>query len=58
MKIKNIVIALLIILVLVALGVIRELKTQNNMIQYATTNNCTWSWQGTYYGDDRDYICK
>ena len=29
-----------------------------NLAQYAKNNNCEWVYQGTGYGDDRDYICK
>lgn len=57
-NIKNILIAILIIVVIALVGVIRSLNTENNMIKYAAANNCTWSWSGTLYGDDRDYICK
>jgi len=29
-----------------------------NMAIYAEQNNCEWSATGTFYGDDRDFICK
>lgn len=58
MKIKNIVIAVLIVAVVIMLGVIRSLKQAYSLREYAITNNCTWQWQGTVYGDDRDYVCK
>lgn len=29
-----------------------------NLAEYAKNNNCEWTYQGTSYGDDRDYICK
>lgn len=28
------------------------------LASYATTNNCTWHYNGTAYGDNRDYTCK
>lgn len=28
------------------------------MTAYAAQNDCEWVYQGTWYGDDRDYICK
>lgn len=29
-----------------------------NMVQYAANNNCSWHYNGTAYGDNRDYTCK
>lgn len=31
---------------------------QLNMERYASANNCTWQYNGTFYWDDRDYTCK
>lgn len=28
------------------------------MVQYAAENDCAWQYNGTWYGDDRDYTCK
>lgn len=28
------------------------------MVQYAAQNDCEWVYQGTWYGDSRDYTCK
>ena len=28
------------------------------LASYAAANNCTWSYNGTAYGDSRDYTCK
>lgn len=28
------------------------------LASYAATNNCTWHYNGTAYGDNRDYTCK
>ena len=28
------------------------------MNAYAERNNCTWYATGTFYGDNRDFICK
>ncbi len=58
MKTKNIVIVILIIIVATLLGVIVNLKKAYDLRDYAITHNCTWTYQGTAYGDDRDYVCK
>lgn len=57
-RIKNIAIVILALIVVLLLGVILNLKRANNLREYAIANNCEWIYQGTYYGDDRDYICK
>lgn len=57
-RIKNIAIAILMLIVVLLLGVILNLKRANNLREYAIANNCEWVYQGTYYGDDRDYICR
>lgn len=28
------------------------------MARYAQANNCTWYATGSFYGDQRDYVCK
>lgn len=58
MKIKNIAIVLLTVAVAGLLGVVISLKRAYSLREYAIANNCEWTWQGTTYGDDRDYICK
>lgn len=55
---KNIVIVVLVAVIAILLGVVVNLKRAYSLREYAIANNCTWSWQGTTYGDDRDYICK
>ncbi len=55
---KNIVIGVLACAVIVLAGVIVNIKRANDLRSYAVQNNCTWTYQGTMYGDDRDYICK
>ena len=57
-NIKNIIIVVLAVVVIVLAGLVKNVHMENNMIKYAAANNCTWTWQGTMYGDDRDYICK
>lgn len=57
-KIKNVVIIVLLIMVAALLGAIVSLKRSANMQNYAIANDCTWTYQGTMYGDSRDYICK
>lgn len=55
---KNIIIAILAGAVVVLAGVIVNIKRANDLREYALANNCTWTYQGTAYGDDRDYVCK
>lgn len=57
-NIKNSVIVLLVMVVALLLGVIINLKRAYNLREYSIANNCEWVYQNTYYGDDRDYICK
>lgn len=57
-RVKNWIIASLIVIVVMMLGVILNLKRANNLRDYAIANNCTWTWQGTLTGTDADYICK
>lgn len=55
---KKVIVAVLVIIGLL-LGVIGlNLKRANDLREYALANNCVWSWNGTAYGDDRDYVCK
>lgn len=55
---KNWVIAGLVIVVALLLGVVLNLKSAYSLREYSIANDCTWTWQGTAYGDNRDYICK
>lgn len=57
-RIKNVAIVILALIVVLLLGVILQLKRANNLREYALANNCEWVYQGTMYGDDRDFICK
>lgn len=56
--IKNWLIAILAAAVVLMLGVILNLKRAYSLREYSIANNCEWVYQNTYYGDDRDYICK
>ncbi len=58
MKTKNVIIAVLSVVVVLLLGVLVNLKRANDLAEYARANNCTWYATGSYYGDDRDYVCK
>lgn len=58
MQKKNIIIGVLACAVLVLAGVIINFKKTNDLRNYAIANNCTWTYQGTMYGDNRDYVCK
>lgn len=43
-------------MLLFGIWIIRQRDT--GFDKYATANNCEWFWNGTAYGDDRDYVCK
>lgn len=55
---KNIIITLLIAAVLGFCSIIVNIKKACDLKVYAIENDCTWTYQGTAYGDDRDYVCK
>lgn len=57
-KTTKIVIAVIAGVIVLALGVGLNLKRAFDLRNYAIANNCEWVWQGTWYGDDRDYICE
>lgn len=57
-KNKKLAISILIAIIVILLGVIVNLKRAYDLYNYAIANNCEWSWNGTHYGDDRDYVCK
>ena len=57
-KNRSIVVAILVAIGLVALAIKIEDSRTANRISYAKANNCTWHYTGTFYGDDRDSICK
>lgn len=52
------VIGFIVIISIVTFGIWIECKRNAEFEQYATAHNCKWVWQGTNYGDNRDYICK
>lgn len=43
---------------LISLFVYKCKESDARMERYAESNNCTWHYTGTMYGDDRDLICK
>lgn len=51
----NVILALVAVFA-VAFGIGEHRNAQ--MTAYAAQNNCEWVYQGTMYGDNRDYICK
>lgn len=57
-KVKNGVIAILVVAVAILLGVVLNLKRAYGLREYAIANNCEWTYMNTAYGDDRDYVCK
>lgn len=60
-QLKNnwkVVIMLVIALGMVALGMMVEDRREANRQAYAKTHNCTWHYTGTFYGNNRDSICK
>lgn len=60
-QLKNnweVVIMLAVSLVMGVLGIVAENRREANRQTYAKTHNCTWHYTGTFYGDNRDSICK
>lgn len=55
---KNIAIVILAAAVVILLGVIMNLKRAYSLREYSISNNCTWTYMNTAYGDDRDWVCK
>ena len=54
---KDIFVGIVAILLLLA-GIILVGNHRNaRMERYAKVNNCTWQATGTWYGDNRDFIC-
>lgn len=47
-------------LIVALVAVVYAINTHRaaQLASYAATNNCTWHYNGTAYGDNRDYICK
>ena len=47
-------------LVVALIAVVYAINTHRaaQLASYAVANNCTWSYNGTAYGDSRDYTCK
>lgn len=56
-KKKLIIVALSFVIVMLLL-VGKNIKSEYDMRLYAIRNNCTWSYQGTMYMDNRDFICR
>ena len=50
------IISLIVALVAVAYAINTHRAAQ--LASYAAANNCTWSYNGTAYGDNRDYTCR
>lgn len=46
------------VLALVAFISFLQDRRVKRMDAYARANNCTWVYNGTMYGDNRDYTCK
>lgn len=57
-KFTKVTIAIIAAIVVLTLGVLVNLKRANDLRKYAVANNCDWSWSGSAYGDDRDWVCR
>lgn len=55
---KSIIIAVLLAIIAILVCSIVNIKKAYSLREYSIQNDCTWTWNGTIYGDDRDYICK
>ena len=54
---SRIVLAILMIVFFAIAGIIGQIR-QHSRDEYALRNNCEWRATGSFYGDDRDFICK
>lgn len=57
-KTKQTLFVILAIIAIIAGFIAIENHREANRAAYAKANNCTWEATGTWYGDDRDFICK
>ena len=60
-QLKNnwkVLVVLVVALGMIALGIAVEGHREANRQAYAKSHNCTWQYTGTFYGDDRDSVCK
>ncbi len=55
---KKVIIGIAVAIASVATYIGVQMNRANNLHEYALANNCIWQYQGTMYGDNRDYICK
>jgi len=44
--------------VLAGIVVIQSMHDNSARQAYAEANNCEWSATGSFYGDDRDFVCR
>ncbi len=51
-------IGLIVLAAILLLGVMINRERDAQFERYALANDCEWEYQGTAYGDDRDFICK
>lgn len=51
-------VVLAIVFGMIALGIVVEGRREANRQSYAEAHNCTWQYTGTFYGDNRDSVCK
>lgn len=52
------IIGAIVLIGMLLLGVMINRERDMQFEQYAKANNCEWTYQGTAYGDNRDFICK
>ena len=57
-KIKQTALIISAVVALLSIYIIDGMRKDQMMDAYAEANNCTWYATGTWYGDDRDFICK
>ena len=55
---KVAIVGVIVLTVMLLLGVIINRERDAQFEQYALANDCEWVWQGTSYGDDRDFVCR
>ena len=54
---SRIILAILLVVLFAIAGIIGQIR-QHSRDEYARRNNCEWRATGSFYGDDRDFICK
>ena len=55
---ESLVAIIFIIIAVLGIVIIGGRREAKQMASYAKEHNCTWQATGTWYGDNRDFVCK